>query len=305
MNVARYHELLDVLRAHDKEKYVGHGAPDVDTDSLRLRLAEYFGDGREERRAVLGIDIFKYSKYAPEQQRLIPVLFQYIHDSVLADCNSFEAYLFHESATIGHFISTGDGGFQIMPTPLHALVFAIYTQINVQYFNASFRFPGLRKLIGPITLRYTLSFDSVFQLDHNFFGPAIITNARILSRDRLNRLLIDANTIDWFVNRIGSLENLLAFTNDELGKITELSNSPIQQLSSTLLFSFGHSDGPPASAFKTVIVQKIGAIAAKETNLDIYSAYLQVEITRVRPQFGYRKVLITSIGNLNSAGISE
>lgn len=305
MKVAKYHELLNVLCKHDKEKYVGHGAPDVGTDLLRQHLAEYFGDGREERCAVLGIDIFKYSKYAPEQQRLIPVLFQYIHDSVLADCKSLEAYLFHEPATVGHFISTGDGGFQILPTPLHALVFAIYTQINVQYFNASFRFPALRKLLGPITLRYTLSFDSVFQLDGNFFGPAIITNARILSRDRLNRLLVDANTIDWFINRIGSLENLLAFTNDELGKIAELSDMPISRLSDTLLFRFGRTEGQATSAFKTVIVQKIGAIAAKETNLDIYSAYLQVEILRERPQLGYRKVLITSIGNLNAAGISE
>ena len=283
MRVSTYSELLEILRAYDQEKYVGHGAPDVNADLLRAYLSEYFGDRRQENQAVLGIDIFRYSKYAPEQQRLIPVLFQYIHDQTVADCKSLEGYLFHEPSTIGHFISTGDGGFQILPTPMHALVFAIYTQINVQYFNASFRFPALRKLLGPITLRYTLSLDVVFQLDNNFFGPAIITNARILSRDKLNRLLIDSHTIDWFIDRIGNLESLLAFTNEELGRIAELGNGPAKELSNTLLFQFGRVDGPSASAFKTVIVQKIGNISAKETIIDIYSGYLQVEIVRARP----------------------
>lgn len=42
----------------------------------------------------------------------------------------------------------------------------------------------------------------------NFYGSAIINCARIISKDRLNRCLIDAETNKWFLHNTNGIETL-------------------------------------------------------------------------------------------------
>jgi hypothetical protein len=306
MKRAKYEELLAVLRRNDIERYYGESTPTVDIEELRGSLEAYFTDERTSVRAVLGIDIYQYSKYEPDLQRLIPVVFRYLYDSTVDICHSQEGFLFRGVPFKSHFISTGDGGFQILETPLHALAFAIIMQLRLQWYNASYSFPKLRAILGPLTLRYTITLDSIYRLDTNFFGSAIINNARILSRDKLNRLLLDDKTIHWFMDRIGNLESLLVLENRELITIREFREFDAKRLADTLIFRYGRPEGPPIHSFRNVIVQKIGTISAKSDAFDIYSAYIQVKLTRVgQDQDGYEKQFVVNIGNLNSAGVSE
>jgi hypothetical protein len=63
--------------------------------------------------------------------------------------------------------------------------------------------------------------------DSNTYGPGIISAARIISKDRLNRFLIDENTHLWFLKNLHGIEGLirlkisdyykkLSFIDDEL-----------------------------------------------------------------------------------------
>jgi len=302
---AHLDELLLLLRDTDLETNVDDAASTGDPSDLVAAFGKYFSASRESTRAVLGLDIYKYSKYDSDRQRLIPVLFQYLHLQARTRCIAHERYLFQNSDLEQSFVPTGDGGFQILDTPLHALVFAIYFQLHLHAYNASYVFPKLRRYLGPLTIRYAATYDKIFHLDSNFFGAAIINNARILARDTLNRFLFDSASVGWFEERIGSLETLTVFGNDELPLIHELAGYDPSYLDSAVLFPIRRPVKPLVnSAFRVVAVQKIGTISAKGSELDVYNAYLQVKVTRVLGG-GRRKPVIVTLGNLNTAGIAE
>ena len=112
-------------------------------------------------KTILGIDIYHYSRYKPLEQALIPILFKLIYDKVAEISISGSSFIFQKYKTDKNFkqnfINTGDGGFQIFDTPIHAMAFAINFQMIVRYYNSFRYFPKLRKIIGPLSLRYALS----------------------------------------------------------------------------------------------------------------------------------------------------
>ena len=134
-------ELLKVLRDTDVEANIADAAHTPDPTDLVETFDEYFASGREWTAAVLGLDIYRYSKFDLPRQRLIPMLFQYLHLQAVSRCNAKEQYLYQHSQLAERFVPTGDGGFQILDTPLHALVFAIYFQLHLHAYNASYVFP--------------------------------------------------------------------------------------------------------------------------------------------------------------------
>jgi hypothetical protein len=307
MKKATYSDVLKLLQEHDSE------APNTPliqpiSPELLATLSSYFEDDREHVRPVLGIDIYRYSRYEPQKQRLIPIIFRFLYEETLRCLTGLEK-LFSPSVRVSSlFISTGDGGFQMLETPLHGIVFAVWFQVVLSAYNAGFHFPMVRHFVGPLTVRYGLTFDSVFRLDSNIFGPAIINNARIISRDSLNRFLVDGATIDWFVERIGTLETLTVLPNRDLARVPELGRHVKHRGQETLLFQFKgledlKSAHPPA--FRTVIVQKIGSLTAKATELDVYSLYLQVNLSRFPDDPDYKKDLVITVGNLNSSGLES
>lgn len=255
-----------------------------------------------QKKAVLGIDLYEYSKYPLVEQIYVPVIFNKLYESTANNASIQEKFLFGSYGSKindykKNFISTGDGGFQIFDNPMQAVVFAIYFQSNVKRFiSGGSPDPFLKKLhkiVNKIELRYAITFDYVYSYNYNFFGPAIINNARILFRDNLNRLLVDDNTINWFTETINSIENLLDMDRETFLLTNFFKHYDVH--AESLLFE-------QKGTFKSVDVLKIGHIDVKTTALDIYNLHIQTLLKLKIVKHDYKMYLLT-LGNLNTKGI--
>ncbi len=254
------------------------------------------------QKVILGIDIYRYSQYPLAEQTFIPVVFTELYKATIKDLIKGEPFIFKEYGLKDvdfskRFISSGDGGFQIFNNPLEAVIFAIYFQMNVKLFLSGSGMIDhsklLSSLIDSIDLRYSITSDLTYFYNSNYFGPGIINNARILSKDNLNRLLIDSNTIKWFTKNLNSIENLLVM-NKKSFISTEFFKTYDDSLTS-LLFNSNNS-------FKSVDVLTIGSIMIKNTPLEIYNLHIQAIIS-LKTQNSISKELVVTLGNLNTAGI--
>jgi len=257
-----------------------------------------------ETKSVLGVDIYKYSEYAETEQMYIPVLFDLLYKKTIRTCIQAEPFIFQhytlvEKDFIHYFISTGDGGYQLFNTPLEALVFAIYFQLQIKRFNSGgskdTSLKQLHEMIGNIDLRYSITVDKIYGLGNNFYGPAIINNARILSKDNLNRLLIDENAIRWFDNNINSVENLTYITLKEFPQIKYFEKHDTNL--KTELFSKENN------AIKAIDILKIGNIKAKNRELKIYNLHLQAGLLFSGTTDKEYSFYSMTLGNLNTQGI--
>lgn len=235
-------------------------------------------------------------------------MFRYLYEAATKWALKREPLLFtDEERLTENFISTGDGGFQVLSTPLHAVVLCLWFQLALDNYNAGVHFPRLRRFLGPLTVRYALTHDTLMKLDNNFFGSAIIGNARILSRDALNRFLLDHLSVQWFLERIGGTENLALLRVGDLWRIPELGLARDGPLADSMFRERTDEEIRGGEVgFKTVILQKIGTVAAKQTTLDVYNFYLQV--TSGWDYFdghgGNRRRTVVTVGNLNASGIA-
>lgn len=269
-----------------------------DVEVLKSLPNEYL-----HQKTILGIDIYKYSQYPTIEQIYIPVLFFVLYTSTVRGVIAEEPFLFSsyglDPANFNNkFISTGDGGFQIFDNPVQAIAFALSFQMNIKRFvsgsNKAQFVKKLHKIIDQIEVRYAITTDTIYSFNGNYFGPGIINNARILSKDALNRLLIDSNTMKWFTNEINSVENLLIMTRKSFTQTNFFKDYDEKQES----FLFDEQ----ARSFKSVDVLKIGSIQSKNVFLDIYNLHLQATARFDVDKHSYNEYLIT-LGNLNTAGI--
>ncbi|KKL66668.1 hypothetical protein LCGC14_2142680 [marine sediment metagenome] len=91
----------------------------------------------EKKHTVVGIDIYQYSSFPPNRQVFIPHLFEQIYNKtweLITQNYSFIFQDYHKFTDIRkkegiapqeYFISTGDGGYQILETPIHAILFIL------------------------------------------------------------------------------------------------------------------------------------------------------------------------------------
>jgi len=138
----------------------------------------------------------------------------------------------------------------------------------------------------------------------NYFGRAIINNARILIKDNLNRCLIDQNAHSWFTINMEGFENLQIITIADIVNIYEfnkyyditvLNDYPDEIFSRDPSRIYGIIDSD---------ILKIGKITSKESELNIYNLHLQACIKLVSDDDESKQKLITiSLGNLNTTGI--
>lgn len=293
-------KILAILTTHDDPS--GNGCrPDPETmGPLREALNGHFCAQRQVQ-AVLGIDIYQYSRHPSEAQRLVPSVFQFLHTAARSLCAEREAFLFQADDLNTSFIHTGDGGFQILSTPLQALVFAIYFETLLASFNGFFVFPKVRQVVGPISLRYSITYDEIIPQDGNWFGSAIINNARILARDNLNRLLVDGRSIEWFQEQTVNVETLMAMSMADIRKVPAFRDYEPRESAKSMVF--GDSPYLLDRAVRSVHVQKIGIVASKQTTLDVYNVQLQVAIQR-SPGLPAERIMVVTVGNLNPTGIS-
>ena len=271
------------------------------TDELKKAFEELFKNKYEEF-SILGFDIYKYSKYKNLEQSLIPFVFKTLYYMTINNCLIQEKMIFKEYSDKKNFndklIDIGDGGFQIFNNPLEALVFAFYFQANLKTYNSFKEFKNLREIIGEITLRYALTTDILFRCENNYYGPAIITNSRLLSKDKLNRFLIDNKTINWFDMNLNGIENIQTLVRNDFKKIPFFSGYAINnEDNQSLLFSSGKTN----TTIKQVDLLKIDELEVKGDKFSIYSFHSKVTLI-AKDDLGFNRYTIT-LGNLNTAGL--
>ncbi|CAG5079517.1 hypothetical protein [Parvicella tangerina] len=298
----KYKELLEAVNKFDKANINTAYATIPEENDLEEFLEELVLPDSFSNKSILGVDIFQYSQYELKKQTLIPFLFKLIQEAVFKNCVEGNGYLFQkysESKLEKDFIPTGDGGFQILDTPLHAVSLAINYELFIRYYNSYHFYPKLRKIIGPISLRYSISTGAIFQFNDNYFGPGIINCARMLSKDNLNRCLMDQSTHDWFMHTMMGVENLQFVSIDDIATYPHFALYDKKELNGYEMI-FPHDKD---FAFQKIIstdVQQIGEIKAKHTTLNIYNLHLQF-LGAIRE--AKDKPIVITIGNLNLSGI--
>jgi hypothetical protein len=243
----------------------------------------------QEKRAILGIDIYQYSRFPEGKQELIPFIFNEMIIGAIHHLKSSYEVIFDKEKMEDRFLSTGDGGFFIFPTPLHALIFNCNFHMVLHLFNSHHIFPKLSRYIDGLTIRSTITYDNIFEYENNWYGSAIIKNARILSKDKLNRFLIDKETHDFFMSNFNGIETLMIRTKDEVKEIMRTVMGPDFEA-----FEFRNEK------FRNIHVQKLEDTVAKETKLSIYNVEIQYESTILSSTDKKRETsFILTMGNSN------
>jgi hypothetical protein len=303
-----YDELSKILNKYDR---LATFDPEYDLSNhpfLRKALSDYVNVENFSIRCILGIDIYKYNSYNDLEQALIPFIFKKIFGEAISLALRTQEFVFQNESKErieGDFISTGDGGFFLFDTPLHALIFACQFELMVRAYNAFHFYPKLRSITGEINLRYAITFDKVFAFDNNHYGPGIINNARILSKDSLNRCLIEDSTYAWFMRNMAGIENLQMLTLEDIARIPAFKNysrASIANGRNTIFPSNYRRD----TGIINADLLKIGNIKSKSTQLNIYNLHVQVHLALSASDDKTKRQRITiSLGNLNTSGISE
>lgn len=286
-----------------EEKYVFEKVNLIPKESeLRDKLKKYVNINRMNRKSVLGIDIYKYSSFEEFEQSLVPCLFKLLFKETIDICFRNHKFFFQKytkSEIEESFISTGDGGFVIFDIPLHALLFACNFAVALRTYNSYHFYPKLRKIIGGISLRYAITYDKLYYFDNSHYGRAIINNARILSRDNLNRCLIDQNVYNWFTINIDGLENLQILTINDIASIYDFQGSyDYEILKASPDGLFNESVSRDYGIINSDVL-KIGEIKSKETSLSIYNVHIQVATEWKRQDT--KRIITISLGNLNTS----
>ena len=244
---------------------------------------------QQSRKSILGLDIYQYSQYQDGKQELIPFIFDLIFKGAIH--YSKNQALLEEIDKDKQFISTGDGGFIVFPTPLHSLLFNCKFYMALHMFNSRHFYPELSKFIGGLTVRSTITYDYVFNYEKNWYGKAIIKNARILSKDKLNRFLIDKETFDYFLSKFNGIESLSIRTEEDIKKA--LKDEEEVDYNNINFDNTG---------FKNIHVQKLEDTVAKETKLSIYNVEIQY-LSSLSTDEGQETSFVLTIGNSNVMSI--
>ncbi|NWJ50082.1 MAG: hypothetical protein HXX14_04380 [Bacteroidetes bacterium] len=306
IKIFSHDEIQHILSSHDERIIFEKTNIIPDESDLRELLHEYVDYKNINERSVLGIDIYQYSTYGEFEQTLIPFIFKSLFASTIDLCLKNHKYIFQEydaKRINRNFISTGDGGFLIFSTPLHALLFAANFALILRVYNAYHYFPKLRNIIGGMSVRYAITHDKIYSFENNFYGRAIINCARILQRDSLNRCLIDENVHRWFTLNMEGIENLQVISIEEIANIYYFQEFDQSFLTTSKDEIFGAESTRRDGIINSDIL-KIGKIMSKETELSIYNLHLQISLRLRNDDDPTQEKLVTvSLGNLNTSGI--
>ncbi len=292
----------------DKDRRVVFEKTNIIPDHTELKneLTEYINYSKISKKSVLGIDMYQYSSFGEFEQTLIPFLFKTLFDATINLCFQNHPFIFQKytkKEIENNYISTGDGGFLIFDNPIHSLLFAANFAIILRAYNAFHFYPKLRKIIDGINMRYAITYDKIYKFNNNFYGRAIINNARILIKDNLNRCLMDEYTHTWFTTNLDGVENLQIATLDDIANIYEFNKNYERKYIDKGDEIFENESSRRYGIINSDIL-KIGMIKSKETSLSIYNLHLQVTIRLYNDENREQNRLITvSLGNLNTTGI--
>ncbi|MBM9578181.1 hypothetical protein JWG45_13570 [Leptospira sp. 201903070] len=269
--------LLNTILSGDIKDYYESSVFQPNRDSFQKHVSDSLDFPSWDKQAVLGLDIYRYSKMEELSQTLVPIIFDLIYQEASRHVLLIEPIIFQnydEERFSINFISTGDGGFQIFDNPLQAVIFAMAFQNLLHLFNTFHFYPNLRSIFEPLTLRYCLTFDHIYQYRENFYGRAIITNARIMSLDVLNRFLLDESAMLWFATTFNGIESIRITRLPDVARRLNLSigENPQSLYFSTERTPFSFND---TLRIPMIISQKIGIHSPKGDVVNVHNLYLQ------------------------------
>jgi hypothetical protein len=204
-----------------------------------------------------------------------------------------EKTLFADFDIRKYFVPTGDGGFIVFQDPLHALVLNLYFFASLHIFNSGHFSPTLSKYIEELNIRSVLTYDKVFNYENNWYGKAIIRNSRILSKDRLNRFLIDKETYNYFMRKFNGIETLSIIKNMTFKQIMNIKGD----------FHSVFFDGRHKDLLKNIHIQKVEDTWVKNTELNIYN--LEIQFNATSSLQDNEVSYIFTLGNTNVGNISK
>jgi len=306
-----YENIRKILKAHDKEVSIGPPDSELEYNELKKALVATVKPDNQAQMAVLGIDVYRYSQQTDSlRQSLVPFVLRMLYRTTWAKCCDESPYLFQKCKGSNYedqFIDTGDGGYLLLDTPVHALIFAVTFEIFLRLFNSFQWYLGLRTVLGEdVSLRYAMTYGGVFSLETNFYGPSIITNARMLGKDHLNRFLVDEYTFRWFTNPIRGIENIPCVGLSDLQGLPEFQDYDQSVIDKDKGFFFPREGRVGAqSRWKDIDVLKLGDITVKAQTMCVYGLHIHYVSTLVaRNDKKKRKIPVTiTFGNLNTSGI--
>ncbi len=307
-------QITEILEKNDSRENIAKFIKSFDTKKLESKLVKYINLDKlkEKHYAVLGIDIFEYSQRELFHQVLIPYTFHAILTGTCDWCinKKRNELLFLEYKTENdfnnNFISTGDGGFLIFDNPLLALGFALYFAFFLHLFNSYLLYPKYRTLTKELSVRYCLTYDEVYKLNNegitNFYGSAIINNARIMSKDSLNRCLLDENTYEWFLKNTNGIESLKLFEINDFFRIPYFKTiykktSDDRKVKNISFLTKNY--------LKAIDLLKIGKIKSKKEILSVYNLHMQMHTDLFNPPKIGKRALNITLGNMNTSGIKN
>jgi len=306
-NIKQLHhkEIETILNTKDKRVVFDKTNIIPDHRKLYSDLKSYINYDRISRKSVLGIDMYQYSSLGEFEQTLVPFLFKSLFESTIKLCLNNHRFIFQlytKERIERNFISTGDGGFLLFENPLQSLLFAANFAVVLRAFNAYHYYPRLRRIVGAINMRYAITFDKTYTYENNYFGRGIVNNARILSKDNLNRCLIDEHVHSWFMTNLDGVENLQIVTLQDVANIFEFSKNYDRRFLESGDEIFENETSRKYGIINSDIL-KVGFIQSKETSISVYNLHLQVTIRLDDDEDHDRNRLITvSLGNLNTTG---
>ncbi|GHV84294.1 hypothetical protein AGMMS50212_16340 [Spirochaetia bacterium] len=157
--------LKNKLNAIDVESYFEN--TEIDESCIKEFSNKYF-NVNVENKSILGFDIYKYSDYDLEKQNLIPFIFDLLLDDTIDTVIKKEKTLFEHFVRKANFISTGDGGFLVFDTPIHALIFNFYFYSALHLFITGHFYPKLSKFIDTLLIRTTITYDKLYNYENNY-----------------------------------------------------------------------------------------------------------------------------------------
>jgi hypothetical protein len=261
-----------------------------------------------ENKVVLGFDVYQYSQFELIPQTLIPFLLRKLIDESIENCFAYEGFIFQKTSSTeirDRFIDTGDGGFFVFDNPLEAVIFAIFLQMNLKQFNNNNSFlEEYGKIIKNVFVRFSITYDELCSVKlcsakPNYYGPAIIRNARILAKDSLNRFLFDEKTMKWFEKNFNGLENLILFDINTYVENVPFFNNYEKKRNKHDMLSLILNE-----SIYSCDVSKIGKIKSKKEPLDLYSVHFQVLLGLSEESGKSLKRIIATLGNLNASGLN-
>ena len=290
---------MDRIDSRESFDFVSKEPNKEDQVLFEASLLPFLLEKVDYKKTILGIDIFKYSQFDYVRQKLIPFIFSLLRkeaEKSFFQAESFFSNRYNIRQIEQDLIDAGDGGFLVFDEPIDAVVFLIHFNAYLHLYNSYHLYPKLRQYVGPLTIRYAITHERLYKINSKYYGPAVINNARIISKDKLNRLLIDNKTYEWFLLNTNGIENL------PYVKKTDLKHLNHNGLDESRLFSVALGDIDDGN-IRNVFCQKLEKIHVKDDDFDIYNLMIQSFLTFHGETENKRIPVVSTIGNMNCNGI--